>query len=104
MEETNNNQEGGAELSAQLADLEALPVPRGTSFEYGFLSPIPPEGDSWDAWVIEHGIAASLREHRDIDDRTARYIAAQLHEGQVSALYSALLRQGTSRSLAFTTS
>lgn len=90
MEQGNYKYGGGAELSSteQLPELETLPVPRGTSFEYGYLSPIPPEGDSWDVWVIERGIAAALREHRDIDDRTARYIASQLHEGQASALYS----------------
>jgi hypothetical protein len=67
---------------------EPYPASRSTSFEYGYLSPIPPEGDSWDEWVIERGIEAALREGRSIDDRTAHYIAAQLHEGQTSALYS----------------
>jgi hypothetical protein len=88
LEQANNNQRGGAELPIQQVDLEALSVPRGIRLEYGYLSPIPPEGDSWDTWVIERGIAAALRDDRDIDDRTARYIASQLHEGQASALYS----------------
>jgi hypothetical protein len=68
--------------------VEAVPQRRGVSFELGDLSPIPPEGDSWDEWVIERGITAAIREARDIDDRTAHYISAQLHEGQTSALYS----------------
>jgi hypothetical protein len=63
-------------------------MPRGVTFEYGYLSPRPPEGDSWDEWVIEEGIKAALREGRSIDDRTAHYIAAQLHEGQDTDLYS----------------
>lgn len=70
------------------AELEALPVPRSIGFDFGYLSLVPPGGDSWDEWVIERGVAAALRERRSIDDRTARYIASQLHEGQTSALYS----------------
>jgi hypothetical protein len=90
MEKINHKCEEGEDPAgiAQQAELEALPVPRTTSLEYGYLSPVPPEGDSWDAWVIERGIAVTLREGRDIDDRVARYIASQLHEGQASALYS----------------
>lgn len=50
---------------------------------------IAPETDeSTDEQAIREGIEAALREHRDIDDHTARTIAAQLHEGQASALYS----------------
>ena len=67
---------------------ELLPLPRTVSFDYGYLSPTPPEGDSWDEWVIEQGITAAEQEDRPIDNRTAHYIAAQLHEGQGSALYS----------------
>ena len=67
-------------------ELRALPVPRGVSFAFGYLGPTPPVGETWDEWVIERGIAAALREGRSIDDRTARYIAAQLHDGQTSAL------------------
>ena len=70
------------------AELEPLPYPKSVSFEFGYLSPVPPEGDSWDEWVIERGIAAALREGRSIDHRTARSIASQLHEGQSSAVYS----------------
>lgn len=90
MERQSYDQQGDGAFpptSAQ-AELEALPVPRNTSFEYGYLSSTPPEGDSWDEWVVERGIAVAMREGRDIDDRTARYIASQLHEGQASALYS----------------
>jgi len=93
MERRPQNSEGG-ELPEQ--DPGAQPgryeqsagAPRGASFEYGYLSPIPPEGDSWDEWVIERGIETALRDGRSIDDRTAHYIAGQLHEGQASALYS----------------
>jgi antirestriction protein len=44
--------------------------------------------ESRDECVIRDGIEAALRENRNIDDRTARYIASQLHEGQGSALYA----------------
>src|SRR5437763_10512295 len=37
--------------------------------------------------VIREGIERALRDGTEIDDRTARYIASQLHEGQASALY-----------------
>jgi hypothetical protein len=67
---------------------ETCGSPHRLSLEYGYLSPIPPEDDSWDEWVIERGIKAATTEDRPIDDRTAHYIAAQLHEGQASALYS----------------
>lgn len=51
---------------------------------------VPPaeEQESHDERVIREGIEAALRENREIDDQTARYIASQLHEGQASALYS----------------
>jgi antirestriction protein len=44
--------------------------------------------ESTDEQIIRQGIAAALRHGTEIDDRTARYIASQLHEGQASALYS----------------
>lgn len=44
--------------------------------------------ESHDERVIREGIEAALVEERNIDDRTARYIASQLHEGQASALYA----------------
>lgn len=69
------------------AELEMLPYPPGVKFEFGFLSQAPPEGDSWEEWVIERGIDAALRDGRSIDDRTARCIASQLHVDEVSALY-----------------
>jgi antirestriction protein len=47
-----------------------------------------PETESWDERVIREGIEAAVSEGRPIDDRTARYIASQLHSGQGSALYS----------------
>lgn len=48
--------------------------------------PMPTE--SWDERVIREGIEAAVTEGRPIDDRTARYIAGQLHSGQASALYA----------------
>lgn len=45
-------------------------------------------GESWDEYIIHTGIEAAEEEQREIDDRTARYIASQLHGGQGSALYS----------------
>lgn len=90
MERQPDNPEGGKSerYRPKYAELQPLPYPRSVSFEFGYLSPIPPEGDSWDEWVIERGIAAALRDGRGIDNRTARAIASQMHEGQSSALYS----------------
>ncbi|HEY9470900.1 MAG TPA: antirestriction protein ArdA [Propionibacteriaceae bacterium] len=48
----------------------------------------PETEESTDERAIREGIEAALRDHRDIDDRTAATIATQLHEGQASALYS----------------
>jgi hypothetical protein len=48
----------------------------------------PTRKESWDERVIRQGIEEALHEDRNIDDRTARYIASQLHGGQDSALYS----------------
>lgn len=44
--------------------------------------------EGWDERVIREGIEAALAEERSIDDRTARYIAGQLHGGQESGLYA----------------
>ncbi len=44
--------------------------------------------ETGDERVIREGIERALRDGSEIDDRTARYIASQLHEGQASALYS----------------
>lgn len=44
--------------------------------------------ESWDERVIREGIEAAVTEGRPIDNRTARYIAGQLHDGQASALYA----------------
>ncbi len=44
--------------------------------------------ESPDEQVIRQGIERALRDGTEIDNRTARYIASQLHEGQTSALYS----------------
>src|SRR5580658_5791620 len=44
--------------------------------------------ESNDEQVIREGIEQALANERPIDDFTARYIAAQLHSGQVSGLYS----------------
>ena len=48
---------------------------------------LPPE-ESHDERAIRLGIGQALADGRPIDDYTARYIASQLHGGQVSALYS----------------
>jgi antirestriction protein len=48
----------------------------------------PPETESWDERIIREGIEAAVMEGRAIDNRTARYIASQLHDGQASALYA----------------
>lgn len=48
----------------------------------------PPQNrESPDEQVIREGIEKALRKVTEINDRTARYIASQLHEGQASALY-----------------
>ena len=47
-----------------------------------------PHQETGDERVIREGIEHALRDGTEIDDRTARYIAAQLHDGQASALYS----------------
>lgn len=52
-----------------------------------YLPLVPPPEESPDEQVIRQGIEQAQREGTEIDDRTARYIAAQLHEGQTSALY-----------------
>src|SRR5215470_19542701 len=44
--------------------------------------------ETGDQRVIREGIERALRDGTEIDDRTARCIAAQLHGGQSSALYS----------------
>ncbi len=44
--------------------------------------------ESHDERVIREGIERALRDGTDLDDHMARYIAAQLHEGQTTALYS----------------
>jgi hypothetical protein len=47
-----------------------------------------PHEETGDERVIREGIERALRDGTEIDDRTARYIASQLHEGQAPALYS----------------
>ncbi|WP_052711010.1 antirestriction protein ArdA [Pseudofrankia sp. DC12] len=47
-----------------------------------------PGQPSRDERLIEQGIETAAQQERPIDDRTARYIAGQLHSGQASALYS----------------
>ena len=47
-----------------------------------------PDAESWDERVIREGIQTALAEERAIDDRTARYIAGQLHGGQETGLYA----------------
>ena len=62
---------------------------------------LAPLEESRDERVIRLGIEQALAEGRAIDDYTARYIAAQLHGGQVSALYS-LASTGNIDSAVFT--
>lgn len=51
-------------------------------------APLSEEPQSQDAYLIGQGIEAAVADDRPIDNRTARYIAAQLHGGQASALYA----------------
>jgi len=71
MERTPQQPGGEAELQAPI--LEA---------------PEQPTQQSWDERVIGEGIDAAVSDGRAIDNRTARYIAGQLHGGQASALYA----------------
>ncbi|WP_163513576.1 antirestriction protein ArdA [Fodinicola acaciae] len=64
--------------------MERTPTPGG---EHDYLTAIPPD-EGYDERVIREGIGRALRDSNEIDDRTARYIASQLHEGQASAMYS----------------
>src|SRR6266542_2182975 len=52
------------------------------------LEAVPSHQENDDERVIREGIERTSQDGADIDDRTARYIASQLHEGQASALYS----------------
>src|SRR6266540_6629276 len=49
---------------------------------------VAPRQTTGDERIIREGIECALRDGTEIDDRTARYIASQLHDGQASALYS----------------
>jgi len=49
---------------------------------------VAPRQETGDERVIREGIERALRDGTEIDNRTARYIASQLHDGQASALYS----------------
>jgi antirestriction protein len=62
-------------------ELEALIPPSPALIE-------PEPRESWDERVIREGIDAAVNEGRAIDNRTARYIAGQLHDGQGSAVYA----------------
>ncbi len=52
------------------------------------LTLVPPPEESRDEQAIQLGIEAARAEDREVDDAVARCIAAQLHGGQGSALYS----------------
>src|SRR6266508_5155906 len=58
--------------------------PKGGEHE---LTLVPPPEKSGDECAIELGIEGARAEDREVDDATARCIAAQLHGGQGSALY-----------------
>jgi len=49
---------------------------------------VPPLPESGDERAIQLGIETARTEDREVDDATARRIAAQLHGGQSSALYT----------------
>jgi hypothetical protein len=57
-------------------------VHQGEAQELGGL----PRGEAWAERVIREGIEAAELEEREIDDRTARYIALRLSGGQSTAL------------------
>lgn len=54
----------------------------------GGFNATPPEPISGDELTIQLGIEAARAEDREVTDAVARAIAAQLHDGQNSALYS----------------
>lgn len=58
---------------------ETADAPAGPSYEVD---------ETTDERLIREGIERAIAEDRSIDNRTARYIASQLHGGQASALYS----------------
>jgi antirestriction protein ArdC len=69
--------------------MERIPQePERGEFQSTHEQPQAPIDESWDERVIREGIETAEREGGSIDDRTARYIASQLHGGQASALYS----------------
>lgn len=49
---------------------------------------LPEAPEPWDERAIRTGIESVILDDRPIDNRTARYIAGQLHGGQGSALYA----------------
>src|SRR5579872_2531555 len=83
----------------QLSQTGSAPTPELTEGAHHEPA-VPPDPESWDERVIREGIQAAVTEGRPIDDRTARYIAGQLHGGQSSALYS-LASSGAVRSEVF---
>lgn len=68
----------GGEAAPDLQQLPQTEVPGATTAT----------AESWDERLIREGIEEAVRDGRPIDDRTARYIAGQLHGGQASALYA----------------
>src|SRR5262245_33516218 len=64
-------------------EMEHLNQPNG-----GFNTSQPEELSGDERTIIQHGIEAARTEDREVDDAVARAIAAQLHGGQSSALYS----------------
>src|SRR5437763_15224935 len=57
----------------------------GGEYEQTVVPPLPESGDER---AIQLGIEAARAEDREVHDATARAIAAQLHGGQNTALYS----------------
>jgi hypothetical protein len=68
--------------------MEQQSYPQGGELRNTKKQTLKPRGESWNERIIRTGIEAAQSEEREIDDRTARYIASQLHGGQASALYS----------------
>lgn len=64
------------------------PEPESPALAYPPETANATELESWDERVIREGIEGATTEGRPIDNRTARYIAGQLHGGQASALYA----------------
>lgn len=82
------DEQGQRSLPGEGAREEGAAAPAMPDIQLGKLDLVPPEGTSWDEWVIADGIAQAEREDRPIDNRTACYIAAFLGRASTPALRS----------------